>query len=39
MKVSLPLVGGKLEQLIADVLGSALRNEQRVGRAWLAGDR
>ncbi len=39
VKVSVPLVGGKLEKLIADLLGSALRNEQRVGRAWLAGER
>lgn len=39
VKVSLPLVGGKLEKLIADMLGAALRNEHRVGRAWLAGDR
>ncbi len=39
VSVKVPLVGGKLEKLIADILGSALRSEQRVGRAWLAGDR
>lgn len=39
VKVSLPLVGGKLERLVADMLGAALRNEHRVGTAWLAGDR
>lgn len=37
IKVSIPLVGGKLEALIGDLLASALRNEQRVGRTWLAG--
>lgn len=36
IKVSIPLVGGKLEALIGDLLSSALRNEQRVGRSWLA---
>jgi hypothetical protein len=39
VNVNVPLVGGKLEQLISDLLGSALRNEQRVGRSWLAGER
>lgn len=39
VKVSIPLVGGKLEDLISDLLSKALRTEQRVGRAWLAGDR
>ncbi|HSE69734.1 MAG TPA: DUF2505 domain-containing protein [Nocardioidaceae bacterium] len=39
LKVHIPLVGGKLEKLIADLLASALRAEQRVGTAWLAGDR
>lgn len=37
IKVSIPLLGGKLEGLIGDLLASALRNEQRVGRTWLAG--
>lgn len=39
LKVNIPLVGGKLEKLIADLLGEALVAEQRVGKAWLAGDR
>lgn len=39
VKVHIPMVGGKLEQLIADLLGSALRSEHRVGRAWLAERR
>lgn len=39
IKVNIPMVGGKLEKLIADLLGSALRSEHRVGIAWLAGDR
>ncbi len=37
--VKIPMVGGKLERLIADLLSSALRAEERVGRAWLAGER
>jgi hypothetical protein len=37
--VKIPLVGGKLEALIADLLESALQQEEKVGRAWLAGDR
>ena len=39
VKVHIPMVGGKLEKLISDMLGSALRSEHRVGKAWLAGDR
>lgn len=39
IKVKIPMIGGKLEGLIADLLRSALKSEQRVGRAWLAGDR
>ncbi|MGZ4438130.1 MAG: DUF2505 domain-containing protein [Nocardioides sp.] len=39
VKVSIPLVGGKLEKLIGEMLVAALRKEQKVGRAWLAGDR
>jgi hypothetical protein len=39
IKVKIPMIGGKLEGLIGDLLASALRAEQRVGRAWLAGDR
>ena len=36
--VKVPLLGGRLESMIADLFTSALRAEQRVGRAWLAGD-
>lgn len=36
IKVSIPLVGGKLEGLIGDLLAAALRTEERVGRRWLA---
>ncbi|HEY1134557.1 MAG TPA: DUF2505 domain-containing protein [Nocardioides sp.] len=36
IKVSIPLVGGKIEGLIADLLGKALKAENRAGRAWLA---
>lgn len=36
VEVSLPLIGGKIEGLIADLLGKALRAEQKVGRDWLA---
>jgi len=39
VRVKVPLVGGKLEGLVADMLGRALKTENRVGRAWLAGDR
>jgi hypothetical protein len=39
IKVHIPMVGGKLEKLIADLLSSALRSEERVGKTWLAGDR
>ena len=34
--VDLPLVGGKLERLIGDLLGKALRAEERVARAYLS---
>ena len=37
LKVSIPMVGGKLEGLIGDLFGHALRAEQRVGTSWLAG--
>jgi hypothetical protein len=33
------MIGGKLEGLVGDLLRSALKAENRVGRAWLAGDR
>lgn len=37
--VGIPLVGGKLEGLLADLLSKALRAEHRVGTAWLSGSR
>ena len=38
VKVNIPLVGGKIEGLIADLLSKALRAEHRVGVKWLAGS-
>jgi hypothetical protein len=38
VKVSIPLVGGKLEGLISDLLIKALKAENTVGREWLADD-
>jgi hypothetical protein len=37
--VGIPLVGGKIEGLIADMLSKALRAEHRVGVGWLAERR
>ena len=37
IKVNIPLVGGKIESLIADLLKKALRAENSVGRTYLAG--
>ena len=34
--VKIPLVGGKIEQLIAGIISAALDVEQKVGREWLA---
>ena len=39
IKVNIPLVGGKIEGLIADLLSKALRAEHHVGVEWLAGRR
>ncbi|GAB3656545.1 DUF2505 domain-containing protein [Nocardioides korecus] len=36
VKVNIPLVGGKIEGLVADMLGKALRTEHKVGQEWLA---
>ena len=36
VKVNIPLVGGKIEGLIADLLSKALRAEHRTGVTWLA---
>ncbi len=37
IKVSIPLVGSKIEVLIGELLEHALQAEHRVGAAWLAG--
>jgi len=37
--VKVPLVGGKLEQIMADNIGKGLEVERAVGVAWLEGDR
>jgi len=37
LKVAVPLVGGKLEGLIAQLLGKALTAEGQVGVSWLDG--
>lgn len=39
VKVNIPIVGGKIEGLVADLLSKALRAEHKVGVAWLAGRR
>ena len=36
IKVGIPLVGGKIEGLVADMLLKALRTEQKVGRDYLS---
>ena len=37
VKVRIPLVGGRIEELIAGLLGKALKAEHRVGQARLGG--
>ena len=36
VKVNIPLVGGKIENLIADLLRKALKAENVVGRDYLS---
>jgi hypothetical protein len=36
IRVGIPLVGGKIEGLISDLLEQALVAENRVGREWLS---
>lgn len=36
VKVSIPLVGGKIEKLVADMIEKALAKEHHVGQEWLA---
>jgi hypothetical protein len=38
VKVSIPLVGGKVEDLIAGFIGKAFDAEGKVGVKWLAGE-
>lgn len=38
VRVRIPVVGGKLEELLSSILREALETEHRVARAWLAGD-
>lgn len=38
IKVGIPLVGGKIEDLIAGLLAKAFRAENKVGLRWLAGE-
>jgi hypothetical protein len=37
LKVKVPLVGGKLESLLSDVLREAVARQAQEGDAWLAG--
>lgn len=39
VKVKVPLIGGKLEQLMVDNIESGFDVEHQVGQAWLAGER
>jgi hypothetical protein len=39
VKASIPLVGSRIEKAVHDAVVHAARVEERVGRAWLAGDR
>ena len=38
VRVSIPLVGGKLEDLVAGLMKDAFRAENKVGLKWLAGE-
>ena len=38
VKVGVPLVGGRLEKMVDEVLRRALRREGRVGTGWLGQD-
>ena len=37
LRVKVPLVAGKLESLLSDVLRAGMRRQAEVGDAWLAG--
>src|SRR3954454_13577421 len=36
LRVKVPLVGGKLESMLSDIIGAAMRRQGEVGDAWLA---
>lgn len=38
VKVGIPMVGGKIEALVADLLVQAFQSENKVGVKWLAGE-
>jgi hypothetical protein len=38
IRVSIPLVGGKIESLLGEKLTHTLETENRVGRTWLEGQ-
>ena len=39
VKVKVPLIGGKLEKLMADLVTAGMDKEQVAGAAWLRGER
>jgi hypothetical protein len=39
VKVKVPLIGGKLESLMADLVAAGMDKEQGAGEAWLRGER
>jgi uncharacterized protein YndB with AHSA1/START domain len=39
VKVKVPLIGGKLEKLMADLVAAGMDEEQGAGEAWLRGER
>ncbi|MDQ6641860.1 MAG: DUF2505 domain-containing protein [Actinomycetota bacterium] len=39
IKVKVPLIGGKLESLMADLVSAGMDKEHAVGAAWLRGER
>ena len=39
VKVKVPLIGGKLESLMADLVTAGMDKEQVAGEAWLRGER
>ncbi|MBV9831219.1 MAG: DUF2505 domain-containing protein [Marmoricola sp.] len=39
VKVKVPLIGGKLEKLMADLVAEGMDKEHDAGVAWLGGDR